>query len=240
MGRLIKTEGFVLRIVPFQDHDLILTLFTAALGKVAVFAKGARRPHSRFGPEIDLLSRSEFVLWASKNIKPLREASLKRYFHTLKGNYDHLNSALHATRLLSQMVFEGQRDIPNLRLFSLFLQALDRNKIHLELYELAFKLRLLDNFGTAPHLDNCTRCTNLALPGWFSLERGGMVCKRCRSRSDVAVAPAVVQSLIALRTMQWEKLERVKMDAKAITDGNHILDQFLAYHVHEASFKASG
>jgi len=233
MSRLIKTEGFVIRIVPFQDHDLILTLFTAALGKVAAFAKGARRPRSRFGPEIDLLSRSEFILLDSKNIKPLREASLKRYFHALKENYDHLNSALHATRLLSRLVPEDQQDIPNLRLFSLFLQALDQKKVHLDLYELAFKLRLLDNFGTGPHLDNCIRCEKPLSPGWFSLERGGMVCKQCRTRSDVSLAAPVVQSLIALRTMKWETLERVKLNAKEISDGNQILDRFLAYHVQD-------
>ena len=49
MSQLVKTEGFVLRAIPFQDEDLILTVLTSDLGKVTVFAKSARRPRSRFG-----------------------------------------------------------------------------------------------------------------------------------------------------------------------------------------------
>lgn len=231
MSQLIKTVGFVLRIVPFQDHDLILTAFTADLGKVALFVKGARRHSSRFGPEIDLLSQSEFILLNSKNVKPLREATLQDYYPLLKRNYDHLNSAMHGARLLSRMVHEGQKDFRNHHLFSSFLQVLDRAECAVSLYELAFKLRLLDNFGVGPQLSGCLRCGNKTAATWFSLERGGLMCDQCHTQNNVPIKGGLVQSLNALRGMAWEKLERLQLSPQAIAFSNKILDQFMTYHV---------
>lgn len=240
MSRLVKTDGIVLRLVPFQDYDLILTVFTEVLGKVGVFVKGARRPKSRFGPEIDLLSRSEFVLFDAKNTKPLREATLTAYYPNLKADYDHLHSALLGARLLSHLVHEGQRDGANLRLFFSFLDVLDRKDAQIELYELAFKLRVLDNFGTGPHLKSCIRCHKPAAPGYFSLERGGMVCVACHAHSDTPVRPTVSQSLLALREMEWNKLERLKLQTQDATAGNRLLDRFMAYHIKDFNAKGGG
>lgn len=237
MSQLVKTEGFVLRVIPFQDEDLILTVLTGDLGKVSVFAKGARRLRSRFGPEIDLLSLSEFVLVDAKNIKPLREVTLKQYFPRLKADYDHLSSALYGARLLSHLVREGQRDLKNLGLFAALLHTLDREDAPVALYELAYKLRLLDNFGVAPHLESCVRCRKPAPTPWFSLERGGVVCQACRLESDGRMKAGLAQGLSALRTMEWAKLERLRLGAQYIVLGSALLDRFMAYHVQDAPLK---
>ncbi|MDX1590931.1 MAG: DNA repair protein RecO, partial [Balneolaceae bacterium] len=44
---IVKTEAIVLRSINFQETSLIVTLFTRKHGKVAVIAKGARRPKSK-------------------------------------------------------------------------------------------------------------------------------------------------------------------------------------------------
>lgn len=231
MSQLLKTEGFILRAVPFQDDDLILTAFTDKLGKVALFARGARRAKSPFGPEIDLLSESEFIVFNAKNIKPLREATLQHYFPRLKANYDGLNAALHGTRLLSQLVHEGQRDARNLRLFSHFLHALDQEDVPVALYELAYKLRLLDNFGVAPHLDGCVCCGKSGQQVWFSLGRGGLICPACHAPGDLALQAGLAQGLNALRTMGWDKLSRLHLSARDLVAGAELLEKFMVYHV---------
>lgn len=238
MSKLVQTEGYVLRIVPFQDNDLILTVLTVELGKISLFAKGARRPRSRFGPEIDLLSYSEFIILNSKNIKPLREATLKEYYPRLKENYDHLTSAMHGARLLSHLVREGQQDVNSMRLFSTFLQTLNQKEASVTLYELAYKLRLLDIFGIAPHLQNCTRCGKESARWWFSLDRGGVMCPDCHAASDIQLKSGIGHSLNALRTMNWEKLNRLRLNTKEMEFGNKLLDQFMAYHVQDMPSKA--
>jgi len=239
MSQLLKTEGFVLRAVPFQDNDLILTVFTAELGKVALFARGARRAKSPFGPEIDLLSESEFVVLDTKNIKPLREAALRSYFPRLKTNYDCLSAALHGTRLLSQLVHEGQKDANNLGLFSRFLHVLDRKDVPISLYTLAYKLRLLDNFGVAPRLDGCVRCGNTGQLTWFSLGRGGVICPTCHAPGDLGLQAGLASSLNALRTMAWDKLNRLQLVPRDLVVGAELLEKFMTYHVRVGKVKQS-
>jgi DNA repair protein RecO (recombination protein O) len=45
---ITKTEAIVLRTVEFQESSIIATLFTLKHGKIAVIAKGARKPKSKF------------------------------------------------------------------------------------------------------------------------------------------------------------------------------------------------
>jgi len=238
MSNLVNTDGYVLRIVPYQDNDLILTALTVDLGKITMFVKGARRPRSRFGPEIDLLSYSEFIILNGRNIKPLREATLKEYYPRLKENYDHLTSALHSAKLLSHLVRDDQKDTNSMKLFSALLNTLNQEETDVSLYELAYKLRLLDNFGVAPQLDRCARCGQESAKWWFSLDRGGVVCGNCQSASDLQLKSGIAQSLNALRTMSWEKLDRLRLNVKEMMFGNKLLDQFMAYHVQDIPSKA--
>jgi len=238
MAELIRTDGVVLRVLAFQDHDLILTVLTQALGKVSLFVKGARRPNSRFGPEIDLLAHSEFVILNHNNIKPLREAHIKTYFHRLKSDYAHLSAAMRGAKLVSQFIKDEQKDPKTLRLYFALLSVLDKSESRVELYELAFKLRLLDNFGIAPRLSGCVRCGRSSATWRFSVARGGLVCENCQYQTDTPLKPGMAQSLRALRQMEWEKLERLRLHQKEMAAGNKLLDRFIAYHVQDTLTKS--
>ena len=40
---IINTQGIVLKSVPYKENDLILTVFSRKLGKIAVIARGAKK-----------------------------------------------------------------------------------------------------------------------------------------------------------------------------------------------------
>ena len=46
-GRVAGQPGFVLHATPYKETSLIIDLFTREHGRVALVAKGAKRPHSR-------------------------------------------------------------------------------------------------------------------------------------------------------------------------------------------------
>jgi len=242
MSQLLRDEGVVLRAIPFQDRHLILSVLTQAHGKLSLFVKGARGARSRFGPEIDLLCLSEFVFLHAANMRPLREATLITRFPALKADYDRLASAMGSARLLGLLTEEGQADPATYRLFLALLHALndDAQSAPVALYELAFKLRLLDNFGVAPHLDGCVRCGRKDDVGGFSLERGGVLCRRCQGASDLTLGAGLVYSLNAMRTMSWEKLSRLRLSPADVIGGARLLERFTAYHVRSTAPSGAG
>lgn len=46
-GRVVNQPGFVLHSYPYKETSLIVDIFTRDYGRVALIAKGAKRPHSR-------------------------------------------------------------------------------------------------------------------------------------------------------------------------------------------------
>src|SRR3989344_6343947 len=58
-----KTEGVVLRKMPFGEADFLVRVFTRDFGKMDVLAKGARKTISKLNPHLDILNhiRLQFV-----------------------------------------------------------------------------------------------------------------------------------------------------------------------------------
>ena len=58
----IKTEAIVLRKVFYNDSDAILTLFSRKLGKISVYARGARKPRTMISSVAHPFIYGEFIL----------------------------------------------------------------------------------------------------------------------------------------------------------------------------------
>ena len=67
--KLYNTEVVVLRKAELGEADSILTLYTPHLGKLKAVAKGVRRPKSKLGGHVELLTYSEVMLAKSKNLR---------------------------------------------------------------------------------------------------------------------------------------------------------------------------
>jgi len=60
--RVYKTEAIVLKRVNVGEADKILTLYTPNPGKLSAIAKGVRRPKSKLGGHLELLTHSSLML----------------------------------------------------------------------------------------------------------------------------------------------------------------------------------
>jgi DNA repair protein RecO (recombination protein O) len=142
-----KTEGVVLKRIPFQEHDLILTLFSQDQGIIKCIAKGANRPKCRYAALLDPLTRLEFLyregrgeLWKCSEMTALNHRlALRQNFAQLTAACD-MGKAL----LTSQLLYA-----PAAELYALFNAYLE----HLPLFQepdvlaLSFRLKLLRHEG---------------------------------------------------------------------------------------------
>ena len=64
--RVLDEPGFVLHSIPYKETSLILDVFTRSHGRLALIAKGAKRPHSSLRP---VLQRFQPLLisWSGKS-----------------------------------------------------------------------------------------------------------------------------------------------------------------------------
>ena len=80
----ITTTGLVLRAVPYRETSVILTVLTAAEGKLTVSARGARRRGSKTAASVQPLAFSEMTLSGRNGRWTLTEARSLELFEGLQ------------------------------------------------------------------------------------------------------------------------------------------------------------
>jgi DNA repair protein RecO (recombination protein O) len=231
MSRIKKAVGFVIRSMEYGETSKIISALTREAGVISLIAKGARA-ESRFGAALELLTLTEFVYYHREGLKTLSQATILRTFSELQGDYDRLATALRCARLVGRILEEDHAEERVFALFRSLLEALGRED-ELEVFELAFQVKLLGCLGWAPQLDRCAICGETPNQCWFSLEKGGLLCKRCRSgdpSGEIPVERGVVRGLYMALQMPLAKVRRLKLSPEVLAAGKGLVEDFVAHH----------
>jgi DNA repair protein RecO (recombination protein O) len=161
--RIADEPAFVLHRYDFSESSLILEVFTRHFGRIAVLAKGAKRPSSNFRPVLLPLQPLHVAFGGDAEIRTLRSAEWLGGQVMPTG--DALLSGYYLNELLMRLL---ARDDPHAVLFDAYaatVQVLAGE--HVELLQpalRAFELLLLREIGLLPTLDAQTATLAPLLP----------------------------------------------------------------------------
>lgn len=213
-----KTEAIVLRLVPWSETSLIVTLWTRDFGKLSAIAKGARRPKSPFESALDLLAQTSVVFYPKSGdvLDLLTEAKLVRRFRSAQRNLASLYCGYYVAELLLTLTEEGS-PVPELyELTCRTLVEFDRDQDPLACL-LRFEWHLLRLLGHMPNLENCVGCggeidRNERIP--FGIEAGGILCRRCLAgqRQILRLQAATIDYLLGMTQTPWETMPSIPID----------------------------
>lgn len=200
--RLYNTEAVVLRKTDLGEADSILTLFTPHRGKIRAVAKGVRRPKSKMGGHLELLTHSQMLVARSKNLDIISQSQAVESFLSLRDNLWRTSSGLYVVELVDRFTAEGEKDYRVFRLLIDTLHWLCQAR-HGDLLLRCFELRLFDYLGYQPELQRCVVCRSSLEPGtnYFTPSGGGVVCPGCRTQ-EVALSHLSLTALKVLRFLQ--------------------------------------
>ena len=120
---IIRTDAVVLRTLDYSETSLIVQLLTRRHGRIAVMAKGARRPKSKFGATLQPMSYVQVVYYYKENrgLQTLTEAAYVQRFPNLTTDLERLTVGLRLVEFAHAVLEEGEQNAPAL---GLLLQAL--------------------------------------------------------------------------------------------------------------------
>ena len=195
----LTTQGLVLRVTAYNDHDALLTLLTPHHGKLTVKARGLRRKNSPLVAPCQLLSLGEFTLFEYRNMYTVNEASSVELFTELRKDLQKLSLGTYFAQAAELL---AQEDLPNPELLSLILNclyALSKLGLPEALVKAVFELRSACIAGYTPDLSGCHSCGN-PLPDRFDLSEGILECAGCRNyQSEGIRMPITAGVLDAMR-----------------------------------------
>jgi len=126
---LHRTEGIVLRTIPFGEADLIVTYLTPDFGLLKTFAKSPRKIKSRFGSSLEPLTRSRISFWGKEDAA-LPRLTQSDIIHPFQWIRDTLDCFLKVSEIIELTInFIPERDA-NKKVYSLLLntlQAIENN-----------------------------------------------------------------------------------------------------------------
>ena len=200
MKRIADEPGFVVHRYDWSESSLILEVFTRSHGRVALVAKGAKRPSSNFRPVLLPLQPLRVAFGGEGEIRTLKGAEWVGGHVMPTG--DALLSGYYMNELVLRLL---ARDDPHPRLFDSYAATVSvLASEHGEALEPAlrsFELLLLREIGLLPALDQQTSTlATLAPQGRYSLvPEAGLVESRDENRSSLSGA-------------QWLSLQRALDD----------------------------
>jgi DNA repair protein RecO (recombination protein O) len=228
----VTCQAIVLGCVDFGEADRVVTLLTDTRGRLAVFARGARKSRRRFAGVLEPFTRLSVSFAETRgNTFRLDRAEVVDPFAELREDIARVARASYAAELTRELCRECE---PHADLFALlcrFLSALAREGAE-GLSLMRFELLALSMAGVAPRLDACVSCGATVMEAAvFEPERGGLLCPSCAPQFGTR-GPEVREGARALASLQSLRGGgTLSLPEAARAEARRLLTSFVVYHV---------
>jgi DNA repair protein RecO (recombination protein O) len=226
-------KALLLRVVPYNEADMIVALLVEPLGRVSALARGARRMHRTSALSLEPMHTLQIKLdeLPGAEMMTLKEAKLDTVRLRLTRRLPALEAAGKALRWVRDL---SSPRCPEAEVWEELTGLLDRldapdEDTAPELLLAGAGLRLLQATGYGLSLRACVHCGKTCpaqAPAGFDAARGGLVCTACGG-GPFRMRPELRQALLAVE--QGDDGALPLEDAEAVT---RWVDRALATHGH--------
>ncbi|MBI5789337.1 MAG: DNA repair protein RecO [Candidatus Schekmanbacteria bacterium] len=234
---LQETQALVLRTDNLGEADKIVTLFSPQTGKIKGVANGARRPKSRFGSSLEVLSYIRVVYFAQpKGLHRLNQTDLVDYFPKIRVELPKLAAALYLVDLVNSLTEQedSNPDLFNLLLYN--LKIINQGNFEPVLLRI-FEIRALTVLGFAPQFEKCTICKkrlDFLQKNVYNILCGGILCLECaKDKGGISLSCGSINFLKQAVKIDLDKIGRLKLSANQAQEVKQLLHQHILYNIKQ-------
>ncbi len=209
---ILKTDGIILKTLPFRTSSLIVTFFSKDFGKLKGIAKGVRLERELRGSLFELFTEVEVVYYEKQksDLHLISEAFILESYDPVRTRIETIAYASYFADLVDQLTefHDPHQPIFDLLRFAYrYLPTISGEKLCR-----IFETRLLKEIGWLPYLDACIKCGNQSVAEFlFSPIQGALYCHSCGSSIQDARAISEETLGILRYYLQNEPEESVKL-----------------------------
>ncbi|MBO5054960.1 MAG: DNA repair protein RecO [Lachnospiraceae bacterium] len=152
MQELFSVTGMILKAEPFGEYDRRVVILTRERGKIAAFAKGARKQGSRLLASTNPFCFGEFKLYEGRTSYSISEASISNYFEQLREDFEGACYGMYFLEVMDYYTRENNDEKNMLKLLYQTLRALCHEGLDNRLVRYIFEIKALALNGEYPGL----------------------------------------------------------------------------------------
>lgn len=150
MQELLNVTGMILRTEPIGEYDRRVLLLTKERGKIAAFAKGARKQGSRFLAATNPFCFGEFGLYVGRSSYSINEVSITNYFEGLREDFVGAYYGMYFLEVMDFFTQENNDEKEMLKLLYQSLRALQHPNFDNDFVRYIFEIKAIVLNGEYP------------------------------------------------------------------------------------------
>ena len=191
--QLVKVRGLVLREYEAGESDKRLLIFCKEHGRLMAYARGARKPTSKFMAAAQVFTYGDFVLAKGRGFYSLTQAEIIENFYPLRQDYDRLISAYKIVEVCEKTLWDNIESDELLKLTLKSLSVLAKGEVPPGQVNGVFLTRFFDVSGFRPQMDACVVCDSPVVKPFLCKE--GLVCHKHKPAEYQPLSTATVAAI---------------------------------------------
>ena len=233
--------GMVLSAMPVGEYDKRLVILTKEHGKIAAFARGARRPQSPLMGCSQPFAFGNFTVYRGRDSYTVSAGEISNYFYELRDDLEGAYYGFYFCEFADYLTRENIDATGILKLLYQTLRCLTKKTICYRLVRVVFELKIVAINGEAPQMFECTKCGKKEEGMVFSGREGGLLCKECERNRKIwdkrILSPAAVYAMQYIIGTPVEKLYTFTVTPEVLRELEDCMKEYLEIYVNH-SFKS--
>ncbi len=146
----VSVTGMILKVEPVGEYDRRVVILTRERGKIAAFAKGARKQGSRLLASTNPFCFGQFRIYEGRTSYSISEAVISNYFEELRDNFEQACYGMYFLEVMDYYTRENSDEKEMLKLLYQSLRALLHKGLSNELVRYIFEIKALALNGEYP------------------------------------------------------------------------------------------
>ena len=226
MSQTVTDEGLILRTQPYQENDLLVSVYFAHYGKMNLLARGVRKPKSKNASSLLPGMISEFVFILKEGLSRLMKASPVRLFRYLDSHLEVMACAQLTMEYFYRSAPDRQPNAKHYAFICQVLERLDEGYPYLLVYFFVIAY-ILKDCGSGLMVDHCVFCQDSRHIASISVLDGGFVCQEHLQGTMITYSRRILRSFRLINKLDLSRIDDCQIEVEDYPVLKRLMEDFL-------------